>query len=177
MNKISIAAVIALATAALAPAAQAADGTIEFTGAVTSVTCVINGGTKDLTVVLPTVSTDALAVAGSEAGRTPFTIELTGCDPGTGKVSTFFESDDHVDMLTGNLNVDDGGATKVQIGLLNDAHEKIKVGATVGQQNSQQVTVSTGGEATLNYYAQYESLGETTSGEVKSRVRYSISYE
>ena len=176
MNKISLAAAVALAAATMAPAAQAADGTIEFNGSVVAVTCVINGGNGDLTVLLPRVSTDALSAVGAEAGRTPFVIELTGCDAGTNKVSTFFEGDNHIDPVSGYLNIDVGGAGNVQISLLNDRHDEIKVGAADGQQNSPKVDVSNGA-ATLNYYAQYKSQGGATAGDVRSRVRYTIAYE
>ncbi len=174
MNKFALAS--ALAIALLAPAAHAADGTIEFTGAVTSVTCNINGGVTDFSVALPTVAAASLATEGEVAGRTPFKIEVSGCNPDGGLVSTFFEADSSVNLTTGRLVVDAGGAKNVEVALLNDSHQKIKVGATAAEQNSQQIRLSAGA-ATLNYYAQYESLGAVEAGDVKTRVRYTMSYE
>lgn len=174
MNKLSLAS--ALAIALLAPAAHAADGTIEFTGSITAVTCTINGGGKDFNVALPSVSAAALANDGDTAGRTPFSIEVSGCDPATGEISAFFEADSSVNPASGRLVVDAGGAENVEVALLNDAHQKIKVGAAAAEQNSQKVNL-TAGAATLNYYAQYESLGAAEAGDVKTRVRYTLSYE
>ena len=173
MNKFSLASALAIALFA-APAAQAADGTIEFTGAVTAVTCTINGGNADFNVVLPTVSAASLATSGAVAGRTPFKIEVSGCTPDTGKISTFFEADAHV-TKDGRLNIDDGGAKNVQVALLNDRHNEIMLGAA-GNQGSQKVDLA-GGSAVLNYYAQYEATGVAEAGTVATRVRYTMSYE
>ena len=96
----------AIAVAAAMPAvSQAADGTITFTGQITSQTCTIsgNGAGKNLTVTLPTVSTSALATAGTTAGRTPFNIALSNCTPNSGNVSTYFEPGATVDTATGQL--------------------------------------------------------------------------
>lgn len=60
-------------------AAQAADGTITINGLVTDNTCMIDTGDKNLTVNLPTVSSQSLKNAGDVAGRTPFQINLTNC--------------------------------------------------------------------------------------------------
>lgn len=174
MNKFSLASALAIALFA-APAAQAADGTIEFTGAVTAVTCTINGGNADFNVVLPTVSAASLATSGAVAGRTPFKIEVSGCTPDTGKISAFFEADAHVTQ-DGRLSIDDGGAKNVQVALLNDRHDLIKVGAAAVDQKSQKVDLA-GGSAVLNYYAQYEATDAAEAGTVATRVRYTMSYE
>ncbi len=175
MNKLLLASAISLSVALFAaPAAQAADGTIEFTGNVTAVTCTINGGNADFNVVLPTVSAASLATNGAVAGRTPFKIEVSGCTPDTGMISTFFEADAQV-TAEGRLSIDDGGAKNVQVALLNDSHNEIKLGAA-GNQGSQKVSLA-GGSAVLNYYAQYEATGVAEAGAVATRVRYTMSYE
>lgn len=175
MNKLSLASALAIALLA-APAAYAADGTITFTGNVTAVTCTINGGNGDFNVVLPTVSAASLAAPGAVAGRTPFKIEVSGCTPDTGKISAFFEADAQVNSQ-GRLDIDAGGAKNVQVALLNDSHDLIKVGAAAVDQNSQKVNLSSGA-ATLNYYAQYEAtVGAAEAGAVATRVRYTMSYE
>lgn len=178
MNKFSLASALAIALFA-APAAQAADGTIEFTGAVTAITCKINAGQNDFSVTLPTVSTSALSAEGQVAGRTPFKIEVSDCQGQANTVSAFFEADESVNPATSRLFVDANGglgAKKVEVALLNDRHEKILVGASADKQNSQTVDLSSG-NATLNYYAQYEATGVAEAGEVKTRVRYTMSYE
>ncbi|MCD9085425.1 fimbrial protein [Stenotrophomonas sp. SY1] len=173
MNKLSLASALALALLA-APAAYAADGTIEFTGNVTAVTCTINGGSADFNVVLPTVSAGSLATEGDVAGRTPFKIEVSGCTPDTGSISAFFEADAQVNSQ-GRLDIDAGGAKNVEVALLNDSHNEIMLGAS-GNQGSQKVSLA-GGSAVLNYYAQYYSLGGAEAGAVATRVRYTMSYE
>ncbi len=70
--------------------AQAADGTITINGLVTDNTCTIDTGDKNLTVNLPTVSSQSLKNVGDIAGRTPFQINLTNC-ASAGKVATYFE--------------------------------------------------------------------------------------
>ncbi|KVL21197.1 fimbrial protein [Burkholderia sp. MSMB1826] len=180
MTKTIISAALAAASiVAMAPAAHAFDGTIDFTGSIVATTCTINGGgsANNFTVALPPVSTDALKAAGSTAGRTPFQLKLTNYQPDTGKVATFFESGPTINTATGRLMVDAGGAEGVEIGLLNDSFQHIAAGAAYNSQNSQVVDI-TGGAATLNYYAQYESLGTALkAGPANSRVQYTMSYQ
>ena len=167
----------------IAPAAHASDGKIEFTGMVTSLTCTINGGgaNNNFAVALPPVSTTSLAAVGSTAGRTPFAITLTNCTP-TGPqnyVSTYFEPGDTVDPVTGQLIVDTGGATNVQLRLLNSGdYSKIVAGAATGSQNSTQAELDASGNATLNYYVEYAQYGASgaTPGKANSRVFYTLTY-
>ncbi|KVN49788.1 pilus assembly protein FimA [Burkholderia territorii] len=178
------AAVLALAVAA-APA-MAADGEIAFNGKVLSTTCTIGAGggatgNKNLTVKLPSVSASALANAGDVAGRTPFSIQLSGCTGDSTKVSTVFESGSTVDSASGRLNLVSAGegdavASNVQINLLNDAQDPIKAGLAGSQQNSQVVELKDGG-ATLNYFAEYYATGKATAGSANSRVQYSLDYQ
>ncbi|KVV49209.1 pilus assembly protein FimA [Burkholderia territorii] len=178
------AAVLALAVAA-APA-MAADGEIAFNGKVLSTTCTIGAGggatgNKNLTVKLPNVSANSLANAGDVAGRTPFSIQLSGCTGDSTKVSTVFESGSTVDSASGRLNLVSAGegdtvASNVQINLLNDAQDPIKAGLAGSQQNSQVVELKDGG-ATLNYFAEYYATGKATAGSANSRVQYSLDYQ
>ncbi|WP_420994756.1 fimbrial protein [Cupriavidus sp. 30B13] len=166
----------AAAAAAFAPAAQAAgDGTISFQGNVVATTCVINGGNKDLNVTLPAVSASVLKDAGSTAGRTPFTIKLSGCTGSSTTVSTAFEAGSTVNQNTGRLVVDNA-ATKVEIGLLNDKYQPIKAGAAQADQNSQVVALDAAGTE-LNYFAEYVSLGDAAAGAANSRIQYSLVYQ
>lgn len=170
-------ALTAIATLVLAaPAAHAYDGQIDFTGSLVGTTCTINGGTPSFTVPMPPVSTTSLATAGSWAGRTPFSINLTDCDPDTGNVSVYFEPGATVNPNTGRLIVDSGAgaATNVEIGLLNSDLTTITAGAA--NQNSQVVSINSG-SATLNYYSQYVSLGGATAGMANSRVQYTLTYQ
>lgn len=163
---------------AAASAAHAADGVISVKGSIIANTCTINGGgAGDFTVNMPAVSASALQASGATAGRTPFQIELSGCSSDQ-KVQTMFEAGPSVNTTTGRLLVDTGAgaATKVELGLLNDSFGKIRAGAAADAQNSQQVQIA-GGNATMNYYVQYESLGGTTAGAANSSVQYTLVYQ
>ncbi|MBR8335380.1 fimbrial protein [Burkholderia ambifaria] len=177
MKKALISALVATASvAAFAPAAHAADGLIEFNGALTAATCKVNGGSSNFAVTLPTVSTSTLATKGSWAGRQAFKLSLTECQPSTGIVSAYLEPGPTVSPDTGNLKVDAGGASNVEIALLNGTYDKINAAAAIGSQNVDKVNISAG-KADLQFYAQYESLGGATSGPAKSRVNYTIVYQ
>ncbi|WP_241300129.1 fimbrial protein [Burkholderia stabilis] len=171
--------------ASMSPA-MAADGQISFSGKVLTTTCSIGAGGgasggKDMTVKLPSVSAGTLASAGSVAGRTPFSIVLSGCTGDSTKVSTVFEAGDTVDAGSGRLNLvsagaDDTVAKNVQINLLNDKQAPIVAGAASGQQNSQSVALTDGG-ATLNYFAEYYATGKSAAGSANTRVQYSLDYQ
>ncbi|KML46884.1 pilus assembly protein FimA [Burkholderia cepacia] len=166
--------------------AMAADGEIAFTGKVLSTTCSIGAGggatgNKNMTVKLPSVSASALANAGNVAGRTPFSIVLSGCTGDSTKVSTVFEAGDTVDGGSGRLNLVSAGAedkvaANVQINLLNDKQQPIAAGYPGAQQNSQVVALTDGG-ATLNYFAEYYATGKSAAGSANTRVQYSLDYQ
>lgn len=173
-----LSALIAAGTAMAAQFAAAADGTITFSGNITAQTCTIsgNGGGKDFTVILPTVSASTLQTAGQTAGRTPFNIQLTGCTPSSGNVHTFFEAGPTTDPATGRLIVAAGGATNVQIGLQNGDMTDIRAGFADTAQNSKSVGIASG-SATLPYFAQYVATGAATAGAANSSVMYTIAYQ
>lgn len=174
-----------LAFAAVAAPAMAVDGEITFNGKVLSTTCTIGAGggatgNKNMTVKLPSVSASTLANAGDVAGRTPFSIQLSGCTGESTKVSTIFEAGDTVDTASGRLTLVKAGtdavAKNVQINLLNDLQKPIKAGVAGAQQGSQVVALKDGG-ATLNYYAEYYATGKAEAGTANSRIQYSLDYQ
>jgi major type 1 subunit fimbrin (pilin) len=164
---------------ALPLAAQASDGQINFTGAITSQTCDISGDGqgKNFTVNLPTLSTSALASSGDTAGNTPFTIALTNCSPDSGPVQTYFELGATVDTDSHQLVNTNGTAANVQIQLLNGSDQsQIMLGLAEASQNSAQVQI-VGGAANLKYSAQYATKGGAAGpGSVDTFVTYSLSY-
>ncbi|AOI79972.1 MULTISPECIES: fimbrial protein [Burkholderia] len=176
----SIAALTVAAAAALPTMAHAADGTITVTGAVGTQTCTIEGngagGGKDFTVQMPKVSTSALGVGGSTAGRTAFNIGLKNCAPASGKVYTHFEAGTTVNSTTGQLFNASGTAKNIEITLLNGSdYSQINLGKA--QENSIPVDLANG-SATLPYYAQYVAVGGGASaGTVNTSVMYSIMYQ
>jgi len=175
-----LSALVLASTAMAAQVASATDGTITFNGQITAQTCTINGngtGAKDFLVTLPTVSTSALAAAGQTAGRTPFSIALSACTPDSGNVHTYFEPGVTTDADTGNLKLDAGGASFVQIGLLNEDFTPIKAGFSESAQNSKPVAIA-GGSATLSYFAEYVATGAAAgAGTANSSVMYTLVYQ
>nr|WP_244117630.1 fimbrial protein [Burkholderia contaminans] len=165
---------------------MAADGEVTFNGNVLATTCTIGAGggavgDRNMTVKLPSVSVSALAKAGDIAGRTPFSILLTGCTGGSTKVSAVFEPGDTVDSSTGRLKLISTGDTdtvakNVEINLLNSSQKPLRAGVASGQQNSQVVTLKDGG-ATLTYFAEYYATGTATAGSANTRVQYSLDYQ
>ncbi|MDZ4360336.1 MAG: fimbrial protein [Variovorax sp.] len=172
-NLISIAAAATFGLLALAPAAHAADGLIDFSGSVVASSCVVNSGTPSFAIALPPVSTQALDALGKTAGRVPVSIALTGCTPGS-KVRAHFESGATTNGA-GRLTADASGASNVDLQLLNDEFLAVKAGAEA--QNTNAMTVPAGGNVDLKYYVEYYSTGAATAGAVKSRVNYTIAYE
>jgi len=179
MRKLSL----AILLIAAAPLANAADGTISFTGKVTDKTCTIaTTGGGNFAVNLPTVSKSSLATAGAVAGRTPFSISLTQCT--AGNVATYFEPGSTVDSGTGRLNNQttsgaSGGASNVQLQLLGDNAQFLPIkaaGAGQPQSNSQWATVGANGAANLTYYVEYIATGAATAGDVTSNIKYTIIY-
>ena len=168
--------IAAFAVAAVAPAAHAVDGTINITGAISSSTCKINGANSPATiaVALPTVATTSLTAAGAVAGRTGFNIALTGCGSLT-KATTFFEPGPTV-MADGNLKNASGTATGVEVQLLNSDFSAIALNGATTAQNSQSVNL-TGGNGTLNYYAQYFATAAAGAGSVSTSVQFSMIYQ
>ncbi|MFC3814310.1 fimbrial protein [Lysobacter sp. GCM10012299] len=175
----------ALSAIALASqSAFASDGTITFSGSITSQTCSINGvaanGAVDITVTLPKTPQSSLAVLNSVAGETPFSIALTGCTPASGTVATRFESGATVDSSTGELLTSGvGGTTSLHVQLLNETRGVINVGAPDVSQNSTAKTIPAGGAVTLNYFARYKRAAATPdlgTGAIASSVTYSLVY-
>lgn len=167
------------AAAVLSQPAFAMDGTINFTGSVTSNTCTVDGngtGSNNFNVLMPTVSVDSLTTQGQTAGNTPFSIHLTACTPDSGTVHTFFEPASNGNASTGNLTTAAGGATNVEVRLLNGDASPINVTLADGSQNSKAVSV-TDGEATLQYLAQYFAVGQAGAGTVSATAKYTIIYQ
>jgi major type 1 subunit fimbrin (pilin) len=170
----------ALATAAafLAPlACYAVDGTVTITGNVTNETCVINGGSPNFAVALPTVSKSALGSVGAFAGSTPFSIALTGCTiTATGSLLAYFEPGATINPA-GRLT-NSGSATNIDIELLNSAQGIIDLTKSSGNQNASSASVTSATtNTTLTYYARYKATAVPVGvGTVSTTVTYTIVY-
>lgn len=162
---------------------QAADGTITFKGEITDTTCQISGGdntdggTGSFTVTLPTISAGALP-KGERAGHTHFSVLISG-DSGctAGKIaSMWFESiaGSLVNPVTGDLK-NAGGATNVEVGLLNNLGTHINIWTN---ENQSTATISASNDAKLDYTAYYQAsaANAATAGAVDTNVVYSMTY-
>lgn len=154
-------------------------GTITINGALKSPTCdaKVNNGAADGTVTLPTVATSLLASAAQVAGNTPFTINLTGCDP-TGSVSPYFHNNQATVNAAGRLSnmATTAPAQFVELQVLNAGNAVVNLNGTASAQNSGSAKVDATGAATLNFSIQYYATQQTTAGAVSSTLTYIINY-
>ena len=144
--------------------------------------CSVSSGSQNIAVTLQPVTTQTLATAGSVAGRTPFSISITGCPTSVTKVATYFNSGATIDAASGNL-LNSGTAKNVEVQLLNGSGGNMAslsaidlTGTNASDQNSSQYSVA-GTAATMNYFAQYIASGGTvTAGTVNTSVTFTIAY-
>lgn len=185
MKKIAI--IAAMGAAFVAAGVQASTGTINFTGTVTSQTCVANvGGTAAptaATVTLPAVQASALSTASATAGRTAFQIALTGCSTstvtGATTVKALFENGSTVDSAGRLSNSATGStaATNVALQLVDGTTNGVIAAGNASQNTGGYVTISAGA-ANLPYYVQYIATnGAATAGNVASSITYSLIYQ
>lgn len=167
---------IACGSLALAPAANAADGTITINGKVLSSTCTVSNATAgNVAVTLPDVVYSAFTTTGSAAGLTPFSLNLTGC-PTTpsGVVVAARFSGSNIDAATGALK-NGTGTSNVEVQLTNSAGTAINLSTNPTPVNA---TISGTGAATLSYQAQYYQPSATaiTAGTVNTSVDFTLTY-
>lgn len=92
-----------------------------------------------------------------------------------------FEPGPNVNLETGRLKLAGADAAgNVEIGILNDKYEPIKIGAEGFAQGAQIADIDTAeggtGTATLQFAAQYVATGAVTGGSANSFVTYSLIY-
>jgi len=173
MKKILLVAAAAAGLVSIAPA-FAADGTIQITGNVTTTACKVTTTSGNINVLLPTVSTAALATNGAVAGQTPFTVALTTC-PANTTASVYFEPGPNVDTTTNQLK-NNGTAGNVQVRLYNSDLDQVMLSSAPGSQKSK--TVTGAGNLNLNYSAAYVAQGgAATAGTVSTSVVFSMIYQ
>lgn len=170
------------AMAFVAPTAHAIqnpskDGTITINGLVVANSCVVNAngaGSNNATVTLPTVYTTALNATGNKAGKTAFSVAVSGCDANLNNVSAYWSGSN---IVPGDGNLKNTLATNnVEVQLLNADSSAINLAGAQGSQNSEIVNLA-GQGATLNYYAQYYSTAPATPGKVNTSVDFTLVYQ
>jgi major type 1 subunit fimbrin (pilin) len=169
--------------------ANAADGTINFQGTVTSSACTTivgaapAGGTagSTTTVNLPPVSADTLnALAGTYAGHTAFTIQLTGCQAAGSLNSvraTFSTASPAAGDNTVMGNTAPSGAADVAVAILTAQSAPVHLNGGTLLDPGAALPTAAAGPVTLIYLAAYKSLSTAvTPGPVTGIADYVISY-
>ena len=159
--------------------AHAYDGTITFTGFITSTTCVVSSQ-ADQTVTLPYVGTSSFTPQSPFAGKTQFTISVSGCS-GQTKVKAFFESNSIIDQDTGMLQNKLVGNTNMLLalrhmnGTLIDLRESLRQSS--GTLDGMWGTI-TGEQGSIDYTVEYYAKnGIAIGGPVQSSISYSMRYQ
>ncbi|WP_300635703.1 fimbrial protein [Pseudomonas sp.] len=179
----------ALALSAAAPQfAQAADGTINFSGLVTDVTCTIEGAAPGTGAVvkdvnLGGVSASRLATAGSRANLTGFTIRIGApgegsCTNGRTAMVAFDPTSPAIDVATGRLHIDGyddpantTAAKNVQVEVARRDGSPINV-----YTDKSEGVVIADNQAIIPLAAQMYATGAATEGTVKTRVGFMVEY-
>lgn len=168
-----------LAYAGFISQAHAYDGTISFTGDISTASCTISvaGGGNNGVIRLPSISTKALPAALATAGATPFSISLSGCTGSATQAAVWFENDSNVNA-SGRL-VNSGTATNVDVAIYNlnsSTHIPIGQTSTTFGSSGAAFTINSG-SATLNYLVRYHATGIATAGTVAASVNYTVQYQ
>jgi len=176
--------------------AQAADGTINFTGEVVTTTCKVDttvaGAAKD-GVKLPNVANNQLATVGATVGRQAFSLELSGCELASSatattpvsKVAVFVEAGPNVDLVTGMLKPAAASGTGaptvasgVQIAIVDPSNnERLKIGSAQSRFVDIDNKVGGTGRAIMRFASEYVATGPVTAGRTDTSVTYSLVYQ
>jgi len=138
-----------VSAAAFSSVVSAADGTINFTGNITSAACKVDTNSASQTVALGNVSSSAFGAAGTTAAPTTFSINLTNCPTTVTSASTKF--DGPANGTNPSLVALSSGQTATGVGVAiyeNDSSTLIPVGKA-----SAPKAISTTGPNTLNFVA------------------------
>jgi len=154
--------------------AQAADGTIHFTGSISDQTCTIDSGSQSLNVDLGNVAQAALnGAAGIKASPTRFTLLLSQCpDTVTGASVKFDGTPDQLDTTLLALDDDTDAATGVGIEIANMDGSVIPLHSA-----SSDYTLAEGNNE-LRFLARYVSTGAAvTPGKANGTSEFTINYK
>ncbi|EKT1238278.1 fimbrial protein, partial [Escherichia coli] len=139
--------------------ANAADGTINFTGNITDTACNVEASSANQSVDLGTVSSSAFSGAGSTASPTRFTISLTTCPEAASTAKVRFDGT----TAPGNPSILalNSGQTAGSVGVAiyeDDSNTLIPIGTA-----SASKTLSSTGTNTMTYIAKYMATGASVS--------------
>jgi major type 1 subunit fimbrin (pilin) len=179
--KNSLVSLLTLSVTLLSSSADAADGRIDFTGAILTQTCTIgvNGELAPNPAVVrlspmsaPTLNANPLGepVSGRTTG---FNIRLQDCTA-AGNAYAYFEPGPTVDVLTGHL-INTGTAANVDLVLVNITGQNVIVPGSPQTDNQRYSTSS--GAANMFYGVSYARNGSASAGTVRAAVTYTVAYD
>jgi len=154
--------------------AQAADGNIEFTGAIVSNSCKVTGtGSSDSNfgVTLGKVHTNALKNSGVTAAPTPFTIKLSDCVSVTSASVTFDGTLDSNNKSLLKLSPVTDAATFVGIGIYESNSSTL-----IPLLNKSATKTLINGAANLEFVAKYVATGTATPGVANASATFTVNY-
>ncbi|WP_354692728.1 fimbrial protein [Phytobacter sp. RSE-02] len=197
MKKLLLVAPVTAAISLLNIANAATSGTVNFSGKLSDQTCqvVLNNGTSASgTVTLQTVSKGNLSAIFAQAGKTPFTLKLTGCKASTTSfgVLAYFPSTTYIQSVGANLgflkNLETG--TTAADGVMLTIYKKdgstetqINLGKPITDSGYKYTTVAANAtSATLEYSVRYINFNTSGSslvkaGKVKGIAVYELYYQ
>lgn len=175
MNKITLA--MALFAASTTASMAVSNNTITFQGEVTAQTCsvTVNGVDAKPVVLLPTVSSTVLNASGRTAGKTTFTLGVSGCATSVDDINikTVFIGN----QVTTAGNLKNGGTAKnVELQLLKDAVTTTGINLNSGIAQEGIVLKAGNTSAEHDFAVQYLATGQASAGSVISSVQYAVSY-
>ena len=177
MKKIQLGLVI-MSLSLTSTAIFATDGTITINGKVIDQTCTVGGTAGNYTVNLPTVAKSTLTTVANTMGDTKFTINLSNCP--MGDVGIYYDNSNANINSAGRLNntVTTGGATGVNIQLLNAKKEVIDLTKDqAGQSLITSKVTTVNGSANINFFARYYAASSAVaSGNVSTTATYYVVY-
>jgi len=138
------------------------------------VTCFVAGDHGiELCLLLPTVPTSNLNVAGATAGTTNFTLSITGCTAPIADtpVNTLFIGNN---VQPGGILGSSGSATNVGLQLLNGTQS---IDLTAPSLQSGLVIGAAATSASHDFSVRYYATGAATAGTVVGSVQYEVAYD
>ena len=148
------------------------DNTLSSSLSIASTSCTLS--TSNVTVTLPAVNAGVLAGAGKTAGRTPFTLNLTGCSNiGSGYSALALWSFTPAGGLSNVIsNSASSPAANVGIQILDGSQSPVSNGVA-----STLANINAAGSYSTAYYAQYYATGTAGVGHVTGLALFNLEYQ
>ena len=195
MKSLLLVPVVIIAISLVNTANAATNGTVNFSGKLNDQTCQVvlnNGSSASGTVQLPTVSKELLTSGGGRtAGKTPFTLTLTGCKASSTSfgVTAYFPATAYTYSggFLKNLETGTTAAERVVLEILQKngtTETPLRIGKPITDASYKYTIVAVGATSVTMYYAVRYKNGwasgsqyDTTPGKVKGIAIYELAYQ